>query len=105
MGNGENNNQEKTGTTENNFYSLNNFEGKEVAIRDDKRDHYTNFPGIQRESYNENSKPDHKQVKKSAQFSNAETQDFNLFFDKIHQNPNAKFPTFDFTSSFPQFND
>lgn len=101
----ENKHQEKTRKNENNFYSLNNFVGKEVDIRDDNREHFANFAGVQRESYNANLKPHHKQVKKSAQFSNTESQDFNLFFDKIHQNPNAKFPSFDFTSSFPQFND
>ena len=55
---------------------------------------------------NPNSPREHKQVKKSAQFFRPETAGgFDLFFDEMKQNPEANFPSFDFASIFPQFND
>ena len=63
------------------------------------------------ETYNKfyeksNSPTEHKQVKKSVQFFNPESDgSFKLFFDDIKQHPKANFPSFDFASSFPQFND
>jgi len=114
------NKQENTRKTENNFYSPNKFEEENQFIfpnadvginRERFRDSYTNFPDTprggerERETYSQDFKPVHKQVKKSAQFSSSQTGNFNSFFDEIQENPNTRFPSFDFASSFPHFND
>ena len=109
------NNQDKPKTAENHFYSLKDFEKQNKFIfsnldveshTDNREESYEKFYEKPRENYNPNSPTEHKQVKKSAQFFQPETEgSFDFFIDEIKQNPEVNFPSFDFASNFPQFND
>ena len=100
------NTKDKPKTAENHFYSLKDFEKQNKLI-------FSNLDvesnkGNREESYKKfYEKPrEHKQVKKSAQFSRPETEgSFDFFLDEFEQNPVVNFPSFDFASNFPQFND
>ena len=106
------NTKDKPKAAENHFYSLKDFEEQNKLIflnldvesnQDNREDKFYEKP---RENYNPNSPTEHKQVKKSAQFSRPETEgSFDFFLDEIKQNPVVNFPSFDFASNFPQFND
>ena len=109
------NNQDKPKTAENHFYSLKDFEKQDKFIftnsevestKTNREESYNNYYTNPRENFSPNSPTEHKQVKKSAQFFTPETErGFDFFFDEIKQHPKANFPSFDFASSFPQFND
>ena len=100
------NNRDKPETAGNQFYSLKDFEKQDKFIF--KHSEVKSKNKNREENYYKkpNSPTEHKQVKKSAQFFRPETEGgFDFFFDEIKQDPKANFPSFDFASSFPQFND